>query len=162
MQVPCIEKITLNMGVGDAKTNSKLLDAAMEQLAQIAGQQPRAYACQELGRRPSSCARSMPIGCKVTLRGERMYEFLDRLLTIALPRIRDFRGIKAEGVRQAGQLRDRHHRSRSIFPEVDYDADRHRPRSRHRVHHQERRAPRAPRRCSTSSACRSASPASRP
>ena len=92
MAVPRLEKITLNMGVGEAKTNAKALDEAAEQLALIAGQRPRDHA------RQGSIAgfrlrEGMPIGCKVTLRGERMYEFLDRLLAIALPRIRDFRGI---------------------------------------------------------------------
>jgi large subunit ribosomal protein L5 len=119
MQVPKIEKITLNMGVGDAKTNSKLLDAAMEQMATIAGQKPL------MTRASKSVAtfklrEEMPIGCKVTLRGERMYEFLDRLLTTALPRIRDFRGIKATAFDRQGNfafgVQDQ-----TIFPEIDYD-----------------------------------------
>jgi large subunit ribosomal protein L5 len=92
MAVPRLEKVTLNMGVGDAKQNSKALDDAVEQLALITGQRP------VITRAKKSIAgfklrEGMPIGCKATLRGDRMYEFLDRLFTIALPRIRDFRGI---------------------------------------------------------------------
>jgi large subunit ribosomal protein L5 len=92
MQAPKLIKITLNMGVGDAKQDSKVLDAAAEQLATIAGQKP------SIRRARKSIAQfklreGMPIGAKVTLRGDRMWEFLDRLLTIALPRIRDFRGL---------------------------------------------------------------------
>ncbi len=120
MQVPRIEKITLNMGVGDAKTNSKLLDAAVEQMGQIAGQKP------VVTRAKKSVAtfklrEEMPIGCKVTLRGDRMYEFLDRLLVTALPRIRDFRGIKATAFDRQGNfalgITDQ-----TIFPEIDYDS----------------------------------------
>ena len=119
MQVPRIEKITLNMGVGDAKTNSKLLDAAMEQMALIAGQKP------VMTRAKKSVAtfklrEEMPIGCKVTLRGERMYEFLDRLLTIALPRIRDFRGIKATAFDKQGNF-SLGITEQTIFPEIEYD-----------------------------------------
>lgn len=119
MQVPKIEKITLNMGVGDAKTNSKLLDAAMDQMALIAGQRP------VMTRARKSVAtfklrEEMPIGCKVTLRGERMYEFLDRLLTIALPRIRDFRGIKATAFDRQGNFA-LGITEQTIFPEIDYD-----------------------------------------
>ena len=118
MQVPRIEKITLNMGVGDAKVNSKLLDAAMEQMAIIAGQKPL------MTRATKSVAsfklrEEMPIGCKVTLRGERMYEFLDRLLTTALPRIRDFRGIKANFDKQGNYSLGI--QEQTIFPEIDYD-----------------------------------------
>ncbi len=119
MQVPRIEKITLNMGVGDAKVNSKLLDAAVEQMGVIAGQKP------VVTRAKKSVAtfklrEEMPIGCKVTLRGDRMYEFLDRLLVTALPRIRDFRGIKATAFDRQGNfalgITDQ-----TIFPEIDYD-----------------------------------------
>ncbi len=118
MQVPRIEKITLNMGVGDAKTNSKLLDAAVEQMGVIAGQKP------VVTRAKKSVAtfklrEEMPIGCKVTLRGERMYEFLDRLLTTALPRIRDFRGIKANFDKQGNYSLGI--QEQTIFPEIDYD-----------------------------------------
>src|SRR5436190_24114957 len=92
MQVPKVTKITLNMGVGDAKTDAKALDSAMEELATIAGQRS-----QMRKARKSIAAfklrEGMPIGARVTLRGARMYEFLDRLVSIALPRIRDFRGL---------------------------------------------------------------------
>jgi large subunit ribosomal protein L5 len=119
MQVPQIEKITLNMGVGDAKTNSKLLDAAMDQMTLIAGQRP------VMTRAKKSVASfkirdGMPVGCKVTLRGDRMYEFLDRLLTIALPRIRDFRGINEKAFDRQGNFAIGV-REQIIFPEVDYD-----------------------------------------
>jgi large subunit ribosomal protein L5 len=120
MQVPEIEKITLNMGVGDAKTNTKLLDAAMEQLGQISGQKPA------LTRARRSVAtfklrEEMPIGCKVTLRGVRMYEFLDRLLNVALPRIRDFRGLSPKSFDKQGNYA-LGIREQIIFPEIDYDA----------------------------------------
>jgi large subunit ribosomal protein L5 len=119
MQVPRIEKITLNMGVGDAKTNSKLLDAAVEQMATIAGQKP------VITKASKSVAtfklrEEMPIGCKVTLRGERMYEFLDRLLVTALPRVRDFRGIKATAFDKQGNYA-LGIQEQTIFPEIDYD-----------------------------------------
>ena len=119
MQVPRIQKITLNMGVGDAKTNSKLLDAAVEQMGVIAGQKPT------ITRAKKSVAtfklrEEMPIGCKVTLRGERMYEFLDRLLTTALPRIRDFRGVKATAFDRQGNFA-LGIQEQTIFPEIDYD-----------------------------------------
>lgn len=92
MQVPRLEKIVINMGIGEAKENSKVLDAAMAELAIISGQKPIAT------RAKNSIANfkireGMPIGCKVTLRGARMYEFLDRLVNLALPRVRDFRGV---------------------------------------------------------------------
>ena len=120
MQVPKLEKITLNMGVGDAKTNSKLLDAAFEQLTMIAGQKP------VITKAKNSVAgfklrEEMPIGAKVTLRGDRMYEFLDRLLTIALPRIRDFRGVSDTAFDRQGNFAIGIE-EQIIFPEVDYDA----------------------------------------
>jgi large subunit ribosomal protein L5 len=120
MQVPRIEKITLNMGVGDAKTNSKLLDAAVEQMGTIAGQKP------VVTRAKKSVAtfklrEEMPIGCKVTLRGERMYEFLDRLLVTALPRVRDFRGVKATAFDRQGNF-SMGITDQTIFPEIDYDS----------------------------------------
>jgi len=119
MQHPRISKIVLNMGVGEAKTNSKLLDQAVEQLAQIAGQRPA------LTRARKSIAQfkireGMAIGCKVTLRGARMWEFYDRLTSIALPRIRDFRGVNPDSFDGRGNyalgLREQ-----TIFPEIDYD-----------------------------------------
>ncbi len=119
MQHPRITKIVLNMGVGEAKTNSKLLDEAVEQLAQIAGQRPA------LTRARKSIAQfkireGMAIGCKVTLRGARMWEFYDRLTSVALPRIRDFRGVNPDSFDGRGNyalgLREQ-----TIFPEIDYD-----------------------------------------
>ena len=119
MAVPRLEKITLNMGVGEAKTNAKALDDAVEQLATISGQHP------VITRARNSIAgfkirEGMPIGCKVTLRGDRMYEFLDRLLTIALPRIRDFRGINQRAFDGRGNF-SMGVREQIIFPEINYD-----------------------------------------
>jgi large subunit ribosomal protein L5 len=119
MQHPRIEKITLNMGVGEAKQNSKELDAAVEQLAIIAGQRPA------ITRARKSIAQfklreGMPIGAKVTLRGARMWEFLDRLNTVALPRIRDFRGINPRGFDGAGNF-NFGITEQIIFPEIEYD-----------------------------------------
>ncbi len=119
MQHPRLEKITLNMGVGDAKQNSKVLDEAVEELAIIAGQRPA------ITRARKSIAQfklreGMPIGAKVTLRGARMWEFLDRLNTIALPRIRDFRGINPDGFDGRGNY-NLGLREQTIFPEIDYD-----------------------------------------
>lgn len=120
MQHPTVEKITLNMGVGDAKTNSKALDAAMDQLAVIAGQRP------QIRRARRSIAQfklrdGMAIGCRVTLRGERMWEFLDRLLAVALPRIRDFRGVNPDSFDGRGNY-NLGLREQTIFPEIDYDS----------------------------------------
>jgi large subunit ribosomal protein L5 len=119
MAVPRITKITLNMGVGEAKTNAKALDDAVEQLAIITGQRP------VITRARNSIAGfkirdGMPIGCKVTLRGDRMYEFLDRLLTIALPRIRDFRGINPRSFDGRGNF-SLGIKEQIIFPEIQYD-----------------------------------------
>jgi large subunit ribosomal protein L5 len=119
MEHPRIEKITLSMGVGDAKTNSKALDDAMDQLAVIAGQRPH------ITRARKSIAQfklreGMSIGCKVTLRGNRMWEFLDRLSSVALPRIRDFRGINPDGFDGRGNY-TLGLREQTIFPEIDYD-----------------------------------------
>jgi len=120
MQAPRLEKITLNMGVGDAKQDSKLLDAAIEQLATIAGQKPN------VRRARKSIAQfkvrdGMPVGVSVTLRGERAYEFLDRLTVVALPRVRDFRGLKATSFDGRGNY-SMGVREQIIFPEIDYDA----------------------------------------
>jgi large subunit ribosomal protein L5 len=120
MQAPRIEKITLNMGVGEAKQDSKMLDAAAEQLATIAGQKPN------IRRARKSIANfklreGMPVGVSVTLRGDRAYEFLDRLLSIAIPRIRDFRGLKATAFDGRGNY-SMGVREQIIFPEIDYDA----------------------------------------
>jgi large subunit ribosomal protein L5 len=120
MQAPKVEKVTLNMGVGDAKTDSKVLDNASEQLATIAGQKPN------IRRARKSIANfklreGMPVGVSVTLRNERAYEFLDRLMSVAIPRIRDFRGLKATAFDGRGNY-SMGVREQIIFPEVDYDA----------------------------------------
>ncbi len=119
MQVPRLEKIVINMGVGEAIQNPKLLDAAMNDLALITGQKPRVNRAR-LSVASFKLREGMPIGCKVTLRGERMYEFLDRLINLALPRIRDFRGVPTRGFDGRGNytLGIREH---VIFPEIDYD-----------------------------------------
>jgi large subunit ribosomal protein L5 len=119
MQHPRLEKITLNMGVGEAKTNSKALDEAIEQLAIISGQRP----CITKARKSIAqfkLREGMAIGCKVTLRGNRMWEFLDRLTSVALPRIRDFRGINPDGFDGRGNF-NLGLREQTIFPEIDYD-----------------------------------------
>jgi large subunit ribosomal protein L5 len=119
MQVPRIQKITLNMGVGEAKTEAKALDAATEELTTIAGQRA------QVRRARKSIAgfkirEGMPIGARVTLRGDRMYEFLDRLVSIALPRIRDFRGLSPRSFDGRGNY-SIGIREQIIFPEIDYD-----------------------------------------
>jgi large subunit ribosomal protein L5 len=120
MQAPKIEKITLNMGVGEAKMNTALLDAASEQLAVISGQKP------QVRRARKSIANfklraGMPVGVRVTLRGERMYEMLDRLQSVAIPRIRDFRGLSPRSFDGRGNY-SLGIREQIIFPEVDYDS----------------------------------------
>ena len=119
MQVPRIEKITLNMGVGEAKNDAKQLDSALDELSTIAGQRA------QVRRARKSVAQfkireGMPIGAKVTLRGARMYEFLDRLVTIALPRIRDFRGLSPASFDGRGNY-SLGLREQIIFPEINYD-----------------------------------------
>jgi large subunit ribosomal protein L5 len=119
MDVPHVEKITLNMGVGEAKTDAKQLDSAVEELTTIAGQRA------QVRRARKSIAQfkireGMPIGAKVTLRGARMYEFLDRLIAIALPRIRDFRGLSPDSFDGRGNY-SLGIREQIIFPEIDYD-----------------------------------------
>ena len=120
MRIPKVEKIVVNMGVGEAVVNSKALDGAMEDLTKITGQKP------QLRRARKSIAgfkirEGMPVGARVTLRGERMWEFLDRLVSVALPRVRDFRGISPKSFDGRGNfalgLRDQ-----IIFPEIDYDS----------------------------------------
>jgi large subunit ribosomal protein L5 len=120
MQAPRIEKITLNMGVGEAKQDSKMLEAAQEQLATIAGQKPNVRrARQSIAN--FKLREGMPVGLSVTLRGQRAYEFLDRLLSVAIPRIRDFRGLKASAFDGRGNY-SLGIREQIIFPEIDYDA----------------------------------------
>jgi large subunit ribosomal protein L5 len=119
MDVPRIEKITLNMGVGEAKTDAKQLDSALDELTTIAGQRA------QVRRARKSIAQfkireGMPIGAKVTLRGARMYEFLDRLIAIALPRIRDFRGLSPRSFDGRGNY-SLGIREQIIFPEINYD-----------------------------------------
>ena len=104
MQVPKLEKIVINMGVGEATGDQKKLDAAVAELTAIAGQKP----VKTLAKKAIAgfkIRKGLPIGCKVTLRKARMYEFLDRLITIAMPRVRDFRGIAGQGLRRPRQLR---------------------------------------------------------
>ncbi len=120
MQAPKIEKITLNMGVGDAKQDSKLLDQALGQLAIIAGQKPNVRRARK-SIANFKLREGMPVGLSVTLRGERAYEFLDRLLSIAIPRIRDFRGLKATAFDGRGNY-SLGVREQVIFPEIDYDS----------------------------------------
>lgn len=119
MQMPRLGKITLNMGVGDAKTNSKALDEAVEQLAIIAGQRPLITKAKK-SIAGFKLREGMPIGCKVTLRGARMWEFLDRLVSVALPRIRDFRGLDPASFDGRGNY-SLGVREQIIFPEIDYD-----------------------------------------
>jgi large subunit ribosomal protein L5 len=119
MQAPRITKVTVNMGCGDAKQDSKVLDAATEQLATIAGQRP------SIRRARKSIAQfkvreGMPVGVAVTLRGERAYEFLDRLMSVAIPRIRDFRGLNPRSFDGRGNY-SMGVREQIIFPEIDYD-----------------------------------------
>ena len=119
MQAPKIQKITVNMGCGDAKQDSKVLDAATDQLRAITGQQP------SVRRARKSIAQfklreGMPVGVAVTLRGERQYEFLDRLMSVAIPRIRDFRGLNPRAFDGRGNY-SLGIREQIIFPEIDYD-----------------------------------------
>src|ERR671925_855022 len=120
MQAPRLQKITLNMGVGDAKQDSRMLEAATEQLATLAGQRP------SVRRARKSIAQfkvreGMPVGVSVTLRRERAYEFLDRLMSVAIPRIRDFRGLKPTSFDGRGNY-TLGIREQIIFPEIDYDS----------------------------------------
>jgi large subunit ribosomal protein L5 len=120
MQSPTVAKITLNMGVGEGKTDAKQIDSALEELTIIAGQRA------QVRRARKSIAQfkireGMPIGVKVTLRGDRMWEFLDRLVSIALPRIRDFRGLNPDSFDGRGNY-SLGIREQIIFPEIDYDS----------------------------------------
>jgi large subunit ribosomal protein L5 len=119
MQVPRLQKITLNMGVGEAKTDAKMLDSAIDELTTIAGQ--RAHVRKARKSIASFKLREgMPVGARVTLRGDRMWEFLDRLVSIALPRIRDFRGLTPRSMDGRGNF-SLGIREQIIFPEIDYD-----------------------------------------
>jgi large subunit ribosomal protein L5 len=120
MQAPRITKITVNMGVGDAKQDSKVLDAAAEQLATITGQKPNVRRARK-SIAQFKIREQMPVGVAVTLRGERSYEFLDRLMSVAIPRIRDFRGLNPRSFDGRGNY-SLGVREQIIFPEVDYDA----------------------------------------
>ena len=120
MQVPALNKIVINVGVGDATSNSKLLDDAVEELALVSGQKP------VVTRAKKSIAgfklrEGMPIGCKVTLRGEKMYEFLDKLMNISLPRVRDFRGVSKNAFDGRGNY-TLGVKEQLIFPEINFDA----------------------------------------
>lgn len=119
MQVPKIEKIVINMGVGDAVQNSKALDSAVEELSLLAGQQPIITKAKKsiAGFR---LREGMPIGAKVTLRGERMYEFLQKLVAVSLPRVRDFRGISNKAFDGRGNY-TLGVKEQLIFPEINYD-----------------------------------------
>ena len=119
MQVPKIDKIVINMGVGEAKENAKILESAMKDLEIISGQKP------VITKAKKSVANfkireGMPIGCMVTLRSERMYEFLDRLVNLALPRVRDFRGVNPNSIDGRGNY-SMGIKEQLIFPEIEYD-----------------------------------------
>ena len=119
MQTPKVDKIVINMGIGDAVSNSKVLDEAVAELALITGQKP------VITRAKKSIAgfrlrEGMPIGCKVTLRGERMYDFLDKLVSVSLPRVRDFRGVSKKSFDGRGNY-TLGVKEQLIFPEIDFD-----------------------------------------
>ena len=119
MQVPKLDKIVINMGIGEAKENAKILEAAMSDMELISGQKP----IKTISKKSVAnfkIREGMPIGCKVTLRGEKMYEFLDRLVNLALPRVRDFRGISADAFDGRGNY-SLGIKEQIIFPEIDYD-----------------------------------------
>ncbi len=119
MQVPRIEKITLNMGVGEAVNDKKIMDNAVADMAKIAGQKPLVTKSRK-SIATFKIRDNYPIGCKVTLRGTRMYEFLDRLVSIAIPRIRDFRGISGKSFDGRGNF-NFGIKEQIIFPEIEYD-----------------------------------------
>jgi large subunit ribosomal protein L5 len=119
MEVPRIEKITLNMGVGEAVADKKVMDHAVADLTKIAGQKPVITKARQ-SIASFKIRQGYPVGCKVTLRGKRMYEFLDRLVSIAIPRIRDFRGISGRSFDGRGNF-NMGVREQIIFPEIEYD-----------------------------------------
>jgi large subunit ribosomal protein L5 len=120
MQAPKLQKVTLNMGVGEAKQDSKMLEAAQSQLATIAGQQPSVRRARK-SVAAFKLREGMPVGLSVTLRDERAYEFLDRLTAVALPRLRDFRGLNPRSFDGRGNY-SLGVREQIIFPEIDYDS----------------------------------------
>jgi large subunit ribosomal protein L5 len=120
MDVPRLQKITLNMGIGDAKTEAKVLESAIEQLTIIAGQRAQVRRARK-SIASFKLREGMPVGVRVTLRGARMWEFLDRLISIALPRIRDFRGLSTRSFDGRGNF-SLGIREQIIFPEIDYDS----------------------------------------
>ncbi|GAE31502.1 50S ribosomal protein L5 [Halalkalibacter hemicellulosilyticus] len=119
MGVPKLEKIVVNMGVGDAVSNAKALDKAVDELTEITGQKPLITKAKK-SIAGFKLREGMPIGAKVTLRGERMYQFLDKLITVALPRVRDFRGVSKKAFDGRGNY-TLGVKEQLIFPEVDYD-----------------------------------------
>ena len=119
MEVPKLDKVVINMGVGEAKDNAKLLDAAIADMEKITGQ--KAVVCKAKKSVANFKIREgMPIGCKVTLRGEKMYEFVDRLVNLALPRVRDFRGVNPNACDGRGNYA-LGSKEQLIFPEIEYD-----------------------------------------
>ncbi len=119
MQIPRLEKVVINMGVGEAISNSKAIDSAVADLTKIAGQRPVVTKARK-SIAAFKLREGMPIGTKVTLRGERMYEFVDRLLNVALPRVRDFRGVSAKSFDGRGNYTVGI-KEQLIFPEIEYD-----------------------------------------
>ncbi|AOM84547.1 50S ribosomal protein L5 [Salisediminibacterium beveridgei] len=119
MEVPHVEKIVVNMGVGDAVQNSKVLDKAVEELAQITGQKPLITKAKK-SIAGFKLREGMPIGAKVTLRGQRMYDFLDKLISVSLPRVRDFRGVSNKAFDGRGNY-TMGVKEQLIFPEINYD-----------------------------------------
>ncbi len=119
MECPKLSKITVNIGAGDAIQNPKVLDDAVNELMQITGQKPVVTKAKK-SIASFKLREGMPIGCKVTLRGERMYEFIDKLITIALPRVRDFRGVNPKGFDGRGNY-TLGVKEQLIFPEINYD-----------------------------------------
>ena len=119
LEVPKLDKIVINMGVGEAKENSKVLETAVKELETIAGQKVVTTKAKNSVAN-FKIREGMPIGCKVTLRGERMYEFLDRLVNLALPRVRDFRGVSADSFDGRGNYA-MGIKEQIIFPEIEYD-----------------------------------------
>ena len=119
MQVPKLEKVVINMGMGDVKDNPKALDSALEELAIISGQKPVVTTARHSVAN-FKLREGMKIGAKVTLRGDRMYEFVDKLISIAIPRVRDFRGLSAKSFDGRGNFA-MGFKEQLVFPEIDYD-----------------------------------------